>query len=118
MHDLIVGVPCSKIHEKSAVPCTREDEAVAFAAGAKLAGRSPLVFMQNSGLGNCIDTITSLLKPYGIRLKFLISHRDWPHHHAFMGSITKELIKLLQLNAQLSGSQASWQTKLSLHPPV
>ncbi len=98
---ITVGVPCSKLKLKSDVPCTREDEAVAFAAGASMAGAKATVFMQNAGLGNCIDTITCLLKPYGIKIHFVISHRTKPKHHEFMGSITKELIKLLRLKVQL-----------------
>lgn len=111
---ITVGVPCSKINLTSEVPCTREDEAVAFAAGASLAGVPHCtVFMQNAGLGNSIDVITSLLKPYGIRIRFIISLRDWPEHHRFMGIITEEMIKLLQLKVQLGKSSRGLQGKLS-----
>lgn len=100
-YDFIVGVPCSKLKNftdkiKNYIPCTREDEAVALAVGAYLAGKKPLVFLQNSGLGNIVDIITSLLKPYDIRIDLLISLRKKPEHHAFMGKITKKLLKLLE----------------------
>ena len=100
-HDFIVGIPCSKIKYftdklKKYVPCTKEDEAMALAVGAYMAGKKPLVFLQNSGLGNIVDIITSLLKPYGIEIDLLISVRNKPEHHAFMGKITKKLLKLLE----------------------
>lgn len=100
-YDFIVGIPCSELKHitakiKEYIPCTREDEAVALAVGACLVGKRPLVFLQNSGLGSIVDIITSLLKPYGIEIDLLISLRDKPHHHAFMGKITVELLKLLK----------------------
>ncbi len=100
-YDFIVGVPCSRLKDftdriENYIPCTREDEAMALAVGAYLAGKKPLVFLQNSGLGNVVDIITSLLKPYGIKIDLLISVRNKPEHHAFMGKITKKLLKLLE----------------------
>lgn len=100
-HDFIVGVPCSRLKDsinkiENYIPCTREDEAMALAVGAYLVGKKPLVFLQNSGLGNTVDIITSLLKPYGIRIDLLISLRKKPEHHAFMGKTTKKLLKLLE----------------------
>ena len=69
---------------------------MSLAVGAYLVGKKPLVFLQNSGLGNVIDIITSLLKPYGIKIDLLISVRNKPEHHAFMGKITKKLLELLE----------------------
>lgn len=100
-YDFIVGIPCSKLNDftdkiENYIPCTKEDEAVALAAGAYLAGKKPLVFLQNSGLGNIVDITTSLLKPYDIKVDLLISVRNKPEHHALMGKITKRLLKLLE----------------------
>lgn len=100
-HDFVAGIPCSKLKDftdgiDEYIPCTKEDEAVALAAGAFLAGKKPLVFMQNSGLGNIVDIVTSLLKPYRIRVDLLISVRKEPEHHRFMGKITGELMRLLE----------------------
>ncbi len=69
---------------------------MALAVGAHLVGKNPLVFLQNSGLGNITDIITSLLKPYGIKINLLISIRKTPEHHSFMGKITKRLLELLE----------------------
>jgi len=99
-YDFIVGIPCSQLKGfickiEKYIPCTREDEAMALAVGAYLVGKKPLVFSQNSGLGNMVDIITSLLEPYGIEIDLLISVRNKPEHHAFMGKITRKLLKLL-----------------------
>ena len=100
-YDFIVGVPCSRLKGltdkiKKYIPVTREDEAMALAVGAYFAGKKPLVFLQNSGLGNIVDIITSLLRPYNIKIDLLISLRKKPEHHMFMGKITKKLLRLLE----------------------
>lgn len=91
------GVPCSTMKEFAAdadVPCTDEGQAMALAAGALLAGKCPVVYSQNSGLGNMVDIITSLYKPYGIELPEIhIGFRKAPAHHAFMGNKTEILLR-------------------------
>jgi len=94
-YNFIIGVPYSKCTYKSKFPVCREDEALAVAFGAYLCGKTPLVFLQNAGLGHCLDFITSVLKPAGVEIPLVISNRKKPEHHAFMGKITKQLIKLL-----------------------
>lgn len=104
--NFFVGVPCSGIKdfieeikkdkENVYIPVPREDTAVAIAVGAYFSGKKPLVFMQNSGLGNVVNITTSLLKPYGIPIHFLISIRKKPFEHEFMYSITKKLVNLLK----------------------
>jgi len=83
------------------IPCTDEGEAMALACGAWLAGREPIVYMQNSGLGNCVDIISSLYKPYGIPLpRIIIGLRYQPEHHNFMGLITMKLLELLEYSEE------------------
>lgn len=99
MNKLSVGVPfkdCEKFFEDKNIIATREDEAVAVATGFWLAGGEPTVYMQNSGLGNSIDIITSLLKPYGIEFPIVVQHRDSPEHHAFMGKIDSKLMEIME----------------------
>ena len=75
MNTVKFGVPGSllKDHITDAdVPCTSEGEAMALAAGAWFAGKTPTVYMQNSGLGDCVDIIASLYKPYESPLPKLI----------------------------------------------
>ena len=83
--DFFVSVPCkflddlisllSNDREVIHTPVTREEEGVGLAAGAFLAGRRPAVIMQNSGLGNSINAICSLLNYYQIPVVFILSHR-------------------------------------------
>lgn len=100
-YDFIAGIPCSKLKHftdgiENYIPCTKESEAMALAVGAYMAGKKPLVFLQNSGLGNIVDIVTSLLKPCGIEIDLLISVRSKPAQHLFMGKITKRLLKLMK----------------------
>ena len=90
-----VGIPYTGCKYESEVPCTREDEAIAFACGVILGGGECEVFMQNSGLGHCVDIITSLVRTYGIDVPLEINIRHEPEHHRLMGEITEPLLKLL-----------------------
>ncbi len=90
-----VGIPYSNCEFESEIPCTREDEALAFASGVILGGGKCEVFMQNSGLGHCVDIITSFLLPYDIQIHMAIKNRHEPEHHFFMGRIANELLNLL-----------------------
>lgn len=100
MNTIKFGVPGSLLKDfitDANIPCTDEGEAMAMACGAWFAGKQPIVYMQNSGLGNCVDVISSLYKPYGIPLpRMIIGLRHKPEHHRFMGGITKNLLKLLE----------------------
>jgi len=101
------GVPCSILKDIILslssdpdipyIPATREDEALGIATGASLAGRKPIVLMQNSGLGSTIDPLTSLNMLYKIPVLLLISWRGYQGkdapQHLIMGEIT---IKLLE----------------------
>jgi phosphonopyruvate decarboxylase len=99
MNNFIVGVPFSGMERyvnKDHLIATREDEAIAIAAGAWLAGKSPLVFMQDSGLGNSLDILTSLVKPYGISIQLLINERTEPEHHGLMGKVSRKLLEVIE----------------------
>lgn len=78
------------------IPATREDEALGIATGAYLAGRKPIVLMQNSGLGNSINTLASLEILYRIPILLLISWRGYKGkdapEHLVMGKSTVRLL--------------------------
>ncbi|MBI3333367.1 MAG: sulfopyruvate decarboxylase subunit alpha [Candidatus Omnitrophica bacterium] len=91
--DFFTGVAdslvASLIEELSAtgeyIPAAREDLAVGMASGAYLAGRRPCVLMQNSGLGYCLNPLTSLNLIYRIPLLLIVGWRghdgaDAPEH--------------------------------------
>lgn len=80
----ILSVPCNmlagilhEIEKKQLchIPVCREEEGVGIAAGAALAGKRPLLIMQNSGLGNSINALMSLTMLYKLPLFILMSHR-------------------------------------------
>lgn len=82
---------------------TREDNAIAVAAGAAMAGRCPAVLMQNSGLGQSVNAIASLIVPYRIPMLFVISmrgvHPDPTQENAMMGRLTRPLLDGLGVGA-------------------
>lgn len=93
--NFFAGVPCSlfggaiQLLERRSdlvyVPAVREDEALGIATGGYLAGKQPAVFMQNSGLGNCLNVLTSLNLIYLIPALIIMSWRgfegkDAPEH--------------------------------------
>ncbi len=84
---------------------TNEGEAVAIAAGYHLAtNKIGIVYMQNSGLGNTINPLTSLIDPevYAIPVLMLIGWRGEPTvhdepQHKKMGRITLTLLQTLEI---------------------
>ncbi|WP_314626968.1 thiamine pyrophosphate-binding protein, partial [uncultured Selenomonas sp.] len=91
--DFFVGVPdsqlralCDALMERYGsrpphIVAANEGTAAAIAAGRHLAtGGMPLVYLQNSGEGNIVNALASLLheKAYGIPLIFVIGWRGEP----------------------------------------
>ena len=80
-----------------------EGNALALASGYHLAtGKIPVVYMQNSGLGNIINPSTSLTNPkvYDIPVIFIIGWRGEPGvhdepQHIYQGEKTLEMLDLL-----------------------
>ncbi len=85
--DFFVSVPCKLLanmitrlqstRDKDIVytPVSREEEGIGLMAGAWLAGRTPAMFLQNSGFGNSVNAILSLLHYYRIPVLLVMSHR-------------------------------------------
>lgn len=94
------------INEQHHIIAPNEGNCVALAAGYHLAtGRVPVVYMQNSGEGNAINPIASLLneKVYGIPMIFVIGWRGEPGihdepQHIFQGEITLELLQIMGIS--------------------
>ncbi len=82
-----------------------EGAAIGIAAGVYLATKKPAcVYMQNSGLGNTVNPITSLLNKevYDIPVLLLVGWRGEPGfhdepQHKFMGKITEDMLKVLEI---------------------
>ena len=77
------------------IPATHESQAIGIAFGAMLAGKKPCVYLQNSGLGNIINPLTSLCIPFGLNPLLVIGHRHTLPQHKIMGEIDKELLELI-----------------------
>ncbi|TET31542.1 MAG: hypothetical protein E3J70_02155 [Candidatus Heimdallarchaeota archaeon] len=111
----ICGVPCSYFKEmliyletyesKNELDhflATREDEAIAIASGIALSGKRVLIYMQNSGLGNIGDALTSLAQLYKMPMLILVSYRglepdkDFPEH-SIMGDVTESVLKAMKI---------------------
>ncbi len=80
------------------LPCASEAVACSVAAGLKMSGRKPIVIAQSSGLTNMGSCITSLLKPYEIRLPIIVSWRtyqagDSEVQHAHLSTYLPELVE-------------------------
>jgi len=105
-YDFFTGVPDSTLKTPLQVlesdprylyvPSVREDNAVGLAVGAYLGGRSPVVFMQNSGLGHCLNALSSLVSLYKVPLLLIVGWRgadefDAPEH-TLMGSASPTLL--------------------------
>lgn len=92
-----------------------EGNAVALAAGYHLAtGKVPVVYMQNSGIGNVINPVASLLhgKVYSIPCLFLIGWRGEPGlhdepQHIFQGEVTLKLLEDMQIPAFVIGKDTT-----------
>src|SRR5687768_11296791 len=110
------GVPCSYFTslvnymeadaELDYMPATSEGEAVAIAAGLVTGGKPAFALMQNSGLGNAVNPITSMLYIYQMPVVLLISHRGEPGkpdepQHELMGQITEQLSQLCGLRTHV-----------------
>ena len=101
------GVPCSllsglisyleEVEDAKYIPSVREDSAVGLCAGAYLSGSLPVLLMQNSGLGYCLNAFTSLNLIYRIAVLVIMSWRgqggkDAPEH-IIMGDISQKLLE-------------------------
>ncbi len=76
-----------------AVDAAREEEAVAIACGAGLAGGRGAVLIQNAGLFNCGGVLAGLVQLYRIPCFFIVSYRgdgrDPVYYHAPKGRVTE-----------------------------
>lgn len=109
--NFFTGVPCSYLtpfiriltpKEPSLhLPALREDMAVGLAAGAYLAGKLPVIYMQNSGLGYSLEALASIQMIYCIPSLLLVTYRGpedpgWEEHQV-MGEHTEELLRTFKI---------------------
>lgn len=115
--DFFAGVPDSQLKplcnylintygvSKNHIIAANEGNAVALAAGYHLStGKTPCVYLQNSGLGNIINPVASLLndKVYGIPCVFVVGWRGEPElhdepQHVFQGEVTLKTLEVMDI---------------------
>ena len=77
------------------IVATNEGQAIGIAVGAELVGKKSCVYLQNSGLGNIINPLTSLCIPHDICPLLVIGHRHTLPQHKIMGEVDDDLLKLI-----------------------
>lgn len=126
--DFYTGVPDSQlkalcnylmntygIDEKHHIIAANEGNCTALAAGYHLAtGKIPVVYMQNSGEGNIINPVASLLNDevYAIPCIFVIGWRGQPGvhdepQHIYQGKITCDLLDLMDIENFVIGEDTT-----------
>ena len=126
--DFYTGVPDSQlkslcnylmnsygIDSKHHIIAANEGNCVGIAAGYHLStGKIPVVYMQNSGEGNIINPVASLLndKVYAIPMIFIIGWRGEPGvhdepQHIYQGEITIKLLDLMGINSYIVTKETS-----------
>ena len=109
--DFFLSVPCKLLanmitileNDKdiyySAIP--REEEGMGICAGAYLGNKLPCIMMQNTGIGNSVNSIVSLLQLYQMPVVFLISYRGTPGKpvgaQGGMASVTEDILNTLRI---------------------
>ncbi|MBW4596443.1 MAG: phosphonopyruvate decarboxylase [Brasilonema angustatum HA4187-MV1] len=104
------GVPCSFLTpfinyvindvKLTYISSANEGDALATAAGAAIGGKKAVVMMQNSGLGNAVNPLTSLAYIFRIPLLLICTLRGDPQfqdepQHELMGQITDKLLETM-----------------------
>lgn len=83
------------------IPAVRENVALGLASGAYLAGKRSCILIQNSGLGNIINALTSFNLIYKIPVLMFITWRGYKGkdalEHLIMGERTLTLLKDLYI---------------------
>ena len=127
----ISGVPCTYFkkmliylaeHETELqlqhVIATREDEAMGIASGVVFSGKQAVVYMQNSGLGNVGDALTSLAQLYKLPMLLLISYRGLESDRAFpehdiMGDVNEAVLKAFNI-PYWNLSISNWEEEMDI----
>ena len=139
--DFYTGVPDSQlkalcnylmdtygIDKKHHIIAANEGNCTALAAGYHLAtGKVPVVYMQNSGEGNIINPVASLLndKVYAIPMIFIVGWRGEPGvhdepQHIYQGEVTVKLLDDMDIKSFIisKDTKAVFSTSVSLTNPI
>jgi sulfopyruvate decarboxylase alpha subunit len=102
--DSIVGQVLDHLwadEECTVVTACREEEGLGILSGSYLAGQRGALIMQNSGLGNCVNTLASLNVASQIPVVLVISHRgdlgEFNPAQVPMGQATEKVLDALDI---------------------
>ncbi len=107
--DFFASVPCKLLGDMidllgadnsiGYVPVAREEEGLGVCAGAYLGGKTPVMVMQNTGLGTIVTSLYSLGIFYNLPITMIVSHRGSPGEpigtQVPMGRASKPLMDLM-----------------------
>lgn len=104
-----------KIDPQHHIIAANEGNCTALAAGYHLAtGKIPVVYMQNSGEGNIINPVASLLndKVYAIPVVFIVGWRGEPGtydepQHIYQGEVTIKLLEDMDIRTYIIGKETT-----------
>lgn len=103
------------------LPAVREDDALGMACGAYLAGKRPVVLMQNSGLGTSLNVLTSLHLIYKVPCLLILSWRGYggvdAPEHLVMGKACTRILETVGipyriLSPDRLGEDMPWAVKV------
>lgn len=106
---------CYGIDKAHHIIAANEGNSTALAAGYYLStGKIPVVYMQNSGEGNIVNPVASLLhkEVYGIPMIFVIGWRGEPGvpdepQHIYQGKITQTLLEDMEIASVIVGKDST-----------
>ncbi|MEK7172665.1 MAG: hypothetical protein AAB740_01655, partial [Patescibacteria group bacterium] len=121
------GVPCSIFNpvlnnipsDVVYINAPREDIALGMASGACLGGVKSAILIQNSGLGNIINGLTSFNLIYEVPVLLIITWRGYDGkdspEHLIMGETTPDFLKIMGISYKLISDdffqQVRWARK-------
>lgn len=111
----ICAYASDNLDQKNHIIAANEGNALAIGIGYHLStGKLPLIYMQNSGLGNCVNPILSLADPkvYSIPLLLMIGWRGEPGvkdepQHKKQGEVTLKLLENMGIPYQILSPDTS-----------
>jgi sulfopyruvate decarboxylase subunit alpha len=117
--DFFTGVPCSlvgplisELERRDLYRGeTREDAALGVAAGAYMGGKTPVVVMQNSGLGVSLNALGSLHILYRMPCLLVVTWRGYEGkdapEHLVMGAVLPRLLDLFEIPHRAPANDAA-----------
>ncbi len=111
----ICAYASDNLNKKNHIIAANEGNALAIGIGYHLAsGKLPLIYMQNSGLGNCVNPLLSLADPkvYSVPLLLMIGWRGEPGikdepQHKKQGEVTLNLLDVMDIPYQILSPDTS-----------